>query len=127
VSLEFKPSFDRFNLKIDKALLKQVLDNLLSNAVKFTEKGSIALVCEIDEENGKVRFIVEDTGCGIPEEKQNKIFESFEKVDSFVQGIGLGLTICKLVAGRVGGAIELDKTYKKGTRMIFTHPIIKNN
>ena len=127
VSLEFKVSFDRYNLKIDKAQMKQVLDNLLSNAVKFTEKGSITLVCEIDEANEKVRFIVEDTGYGIPEEKQNKIFESFEKVDSFVQGIGLGLTICKLVAGRVGGAIELDKTYKKGTRMIFTHPIIKNN
>ena len=127
VNLEFKALPDEFKLRTDKTQLRQVLDNLLSNAVKFTEEGTIALVCDIDEASGNVRFIVEDTGCGIPEEEQNKIFESFEKVDSFVQGIGLGLTICKLVASCLGGTIELDKTYKKGTRMIFTHPIIKNN
>ena len=127
VKLEFKALPDGFKLRTDKTQLKQVLDNLLSNAVKFTREGTITLVCDIDEASRNVRFIVEDTGCGIPEEEQNKIFESFEKVDSFVQGIGLGLTICKLVASRLGGAIELDKTYKKGTRMIFTHPIIKNN
>ena len=127
VNLEFKALPDGFKLRTDKTQLKQVLDNLLSNAVKFTKEGTIALVCDIDEASGNVRFIVEDTGCGIPEEEQNKIFESFEKVDSFVQGIGLGLTICKLVSSCLGGIIELDKTYKKGTRMIFTHPIIKNN
>ena len=127
VKLEFKAPFDEYLLRTDKVQLKQVLDNLLSNAVKFTEKGSIALVCEIDEKCGKVRFVVEDTGCGIPKEKQDKIFESFEKVDSFVQGMGLGLTICKLVAGRLGGTIVLDTAYENGTRMIFTHPIIKNN
>ncbi|MBR4923412.1 MAG: hypothetical protein IKY99_07360 [Bacteroidaceae bacterium] len=123
VNLEFKASFDEFLLKTDKAQLKQILDNLLSNAVKFTEKGSVTLVCEIDEQSGNVRFIVEDTGCGIPKEKQDKIFESFEKVDSFIQGMGLGLTICKLVAERLGGTIVLDATYEKGTRMIFTHPL----
>ena len=127
VKLKFKSSSDAFLLKTDKVQLKQVLDNLLSNAVKFTEKGSVTLVCEIDEQSGNVRFIVEDTGCGIPKEKQDKIFESFEKVDSFVQGMGLGLTICKLVAERLGGAIVLDAAYEKGTRMIFTHSIIKNN
>ena len=83
----------------------------------------MTLVCEIDEQSGNVRFIVEDTGCGIPKEKQDKIFESFEKADSFVQGMGLGLTICKLVAERLGGTIVLDATYEKGTRMIFTHPL----
>lgn len=123
VNLEFKASFDEFLLKTDKTQLKQILDNLLSNAVKFTEKGSVTLVCEIDEQSGNVRFIVEDTGCGIPKEKQDKIFESFEKVDSFIQGMGLGLTICKLVAERLGGTIVLDATYEKGTRMIFTHPL----
>ena len=123
VNLEFKASFDEFLLKTDKTQLKQILDNLLSNAVKFTEKGSVTLVCEIDEQSGNVRFIVEDTGCGIPKEKQDKIFESFEKVDSFIQGMGLGLTICKLVAERLGGTIVLDATYVKGTRMIFTHPL----
>ena len=123
VKLELKTSFDEFLLKTDKTQLKQVLDNLLSNAVKFTEKGNITLVCEMDEQRENIRFIVEDTGCGIPEEMQDKIFESFEKVDSFMQGMGLGLTICKLVAERLGGTIVLDATYEKGTRMIFTHPL----
>ena len=123
VKLELKASFDEFLLKTDKTQLKQVLDNLLSNAVKFTEKGNITLVCEMDEQRENIRFIVEDTGCGIPEEMQDKIFESFEKVDSFIQGMGLGLTICKLVAERLGGTIVLDTTYEKGTRMIFTHPL----
>ena len=123
VKLEFKSSSDFYMFRTDKAQLKQVLDNLLSNAVKFTEKGSVTLVCEIDEQSGNVRFIVEDTGCGIPKEKQDKIFESFEKADSFVQGMGLGLTICKLVAERLKGTIVLDTAYEKGTRMIFTHPL----
>lgn len=127
VKLELKASFDKLILKTDKSQLRQILDNLLSNAIKFTEEGYIALICEIDEKSENVRFIVEDTGCGIPKEKQDKIFESFEKVDSFIQGMGLGLTICKLVAARLGGAIVLDATYEKGTRMIFTHSIIKNN
>lgn len=127
VKLCFKTLHDEYMLKTDKVQLKQVLDNLLSNAVKFTEKGSITLVCEIDEKNENMRFIVEDTGCGIPEEKRNVVFESFEKVDSFIQGIGLGLTICKLISERLGGTVVLDTTHEKGTRMIFTHPIIKNN
>ena len=127
VKLELKVSFDKFILKTDKSQLRQILDNLLSNAIKFTEEGYITLICEIDEKSENVRFIVEDTGCGIPKEKQDKIFESFEKVDSFIQGMGLGLTICKLVAVRLGGAIVLDTTYEKGTRMIFTHSIIKND
>lgn len=125
VSMDFQASFDTYVLRTDKARLKQVFGNLLSNSLKFTEVGRVSLVCEI--ENEAVRFIVEDTGRGIPVDMQNKIFESFEKIDVFTQGVGLGLTICKLVADRLGGSIALDTTWKKGTRMIFTHPIIKND
>lgn len=115
---------EEFRLKTDAARLSQVLENLLSNAVKFTEKGHIVLSMEFPEEGGTVRFIVTDTGCGIPEDMQDKVFGSFQKVDSFVQGFGLGLTICKLIAQCLNGSIDLDPTYKKGTRMILTHPII---
>ena len=125
VKMEFRASFDTYTLRTDVARLKQVFGNLLSNSLKFTEMGRVSLICEI--ENDAIRFIVEDTGRGIPVDMQSKIFESFEKIDVFTQGVGLGLTICKLVADRLGGAITLDTTYEKGTRMIFTHPIIKND
>lgn len=125
VKVEFRASFDTYTLRTDTARLKQVFENLLSNSLKFTEMGRVSLICEL--ENDAVRFIVEDTGRGIPVDMQSKIFESFEKIDVFTQGVGLGLTICKLVADRLGGSITLDTTYEKGTRMIFTHPIIKND
>ena len=123
VKVEFRASFDTYTLRTDTARLKQVFENLLSNSLKFTEMGRVSLICEL--ENDAVSFIVEDTGRGIPVDMQSKIFESFEKIDVFTQGVGLGLTICKLVADRLGGSITLDTTYEKGTRMIFTHPIIK--
>ena len=125
VKVEFRASFDTYTLRTDTARQKQVFENLLSNSLKFTEMGRVSLICEI--ENDAIRFIVEDTGRGIPVDMQSKIFESFEKIDVFTQGVGLGLTICKLVADRLGGSITLDTTYEKGTRMIFTHPIIKND
>lgn len=123
VVLNFLPPFETFVLSTDVLRLRQVLVNLLMNAVKFTEKGEINFFYTVEEEKQLMHFIVEDTGKGIPKEMQEKIFESFEKVDVFTQGIGLGLTICKLVAHRLGGTITLDSTYEKGTRMIFTHPI----
>ena len=107
--------------------MKQLLANLLSNALKFTEVGKISLIFKVEEEKNVAYFIVQDTGCGIPKDMQNKIFESFEKIDVFTQGVGLGLTICKLVSNRLGGSIALDTTYEGGTKMVFTHPIIKNN
>lgn len=116
-------SRDSYLMKTDSNRLKQVLDNLLLNAVKFTEKGSIKLSVDIDENNGMAKFVVEDTGVGVPEDKQDKIFESFEKNDSFTQGMGLGLTICRLISNRFGGSIELDTEYNKGARFVFTHPI----
>jgi signal transduction histidine kinase len=103
--------------------LKQVLDNFILNSVKFTEKGYIKLSINLEENTGMVIFAVEDTGIGVPEDKQDKIFESFEQSDSFTQGLGLGLTICKLIAERIGGTISLDTNYKNGARFVFTHPI----
>ena len=115
---------EAFMLKTDKMYLKQVLENLLSNAVKFTDKGHVTLSTELAEDGKSIRFIVTDTGSGIPESIQNNIFDTFQKQDSFIQGIGLGLTICKLIAQSLNGSICLDTEFKKGTRMIFNHPII---
>lgn len=113
-----------FILKTDKKYFKQVLENLLSNAVKFTDKGRITLSIEHAEDGKFIRFIVTDSGSGIPESLQNKIFDAFEKQDTFIQGMGLGLTICKLIAQGLNGSIHLDTEYKNGTKMIFNHPFI---
>ena len=111
-------------LKTDKMYFKQVLENLLSNAVKFTDKGHVTLSTELAEDGKSIRFIVTDTGSGIPESIQNNIFDTFQKQDSFIQGVGLGLTICKLIAQGLNASILLDTEYKNGTRMILNHPII---
>ena len=117
------PANDIF-VKTDVICLRQVLGNLLSNAVKFTKTGKIVLKIELSGDNSLIRFIVEDTGPGISKDMQGKIFDSFEKHNSFTQGIGLGLTICKYISHRLNGTIMLDTSYENGTRMIFTHPII---
>ena len=100
--------------------LQQILINLLSNANKFTEQGSITLGIEINEEQDCVYFSVTDTGRGIPEDKQKKVFERFEKLDEYVQGTGLGLAICKLT---MGGDIWVDGDYKEGARFVVRHPL----
>ena len=72
-------------------------------------------------------FSVTDTGSGIPEDKQELVFQRFEKLNEFVQGTGLGLAICKLTIQRMGGDIWIDKNYKNGARFVFSHPIKNGN
>lgn len=112
---------EHFLLNTDKLRLEQVLMNLLTNAAKFTLQGEINLVYEIDMAKNYVLFSVTDTGCGIPAEKQKVIFNRFEKLDNYVQGTGLGLAICSLIVKQFGGAIEVDSSYTKGARFVFTH------
>ena len=70
-----------------------------------------------------VLFTITDTGCGIPPEKQSKIFNRFEKLNETAQGSGLGLSICQLIIEHIGGNIWLDSSYTGGCRFCFTHPI----
>lgn len=121
VILKLTAEDDSFCLNTDKLRLQQVLINLIGNAAKFTEKGSIELGYTIDRTAGMVRFTVTDTGCGIPPEKQDAIFERFEKLNECVQGTGLGLSICRIIAERFKGEVTLDKSYTQGARFIFTH------
>ena len=132
VALNFRSSTDRFILQTDAVRLKQLLDILLSNAAKFTKEGEITLLYLVSQEKGVVQFIVEDTGVGIPKDIQERVFnsieiESSENVNVPVEGVSLGLAICKIVANRLEGTITLDTLYEKGTRIIFTHPIRINN
>nr|WP_237040512.1 HAMP domain-containing sensor histidine kinase [Phocaeicola faecalis] len=112
-------------LKTDAQRLKQVLINLLSNAAKFTPSGSIRLAIKINKENNCLEFSVTDTGCGIPVNKSERVFERFEKLNEYSQGTGLGLSICKLIVENLGGKIWVDKNYREGARFVFTHPLNK--
>lgn len=107
----------------DKDRLQQVLINLLINATKFTREGTITLRLALDASAQEAVFSVEDTGCGIPLEKQPQIFERFEKLHEGIQGAGLGLSICKLIIDHTGGRIWVDPAYTQGARFVFTHPL----
>ena len=122
VKLEFETDLASLELETDDSRLRQVLINLLVNAVKFTKEGSIVLKLEMAND-GTALFSVSDTSCGIPKEKQKLIFERFEKLNEFVQGSGLGLSICQLIVKFVGGRIWIDGDYTRGARFCFTHPL----
>ena len=110
-------------LRTDPSRLQQLLANLLINAAKYTEEGEINLDYRIDKESQELIFSVTDTGCGIPLEKQDSIFNRFEKVDDFKQGAGLGLPICSEIARRLGGSVSIDSSYIKGARFVFKLPL----
>lgn len=114
-----------FVMKTDSLRLQQLLLNLLTNAAKCTEQGEINLDFRVDREKRQVIFSVTDTGCGIPLDKQEIIFNRFEKVDEFKQGAGLGLAICRTIADHFGGTLAVDPAYTAGARFVFVHPLVE--
>lgn len=112
-------------IKTDAQRLKQVLINLLSNGAKFTPSGSIKLAIAIDKQHQQLELSVSDTGCGIPSDKSDRVFERFEKLNEYSQGTGLGLAISRLIVENLGGKIWVDKDYTEGARFVFTHPLTK--
>ena len=119
IKLIFKPTCDELIINSNYNYIVQVLDNLLSNASKFTHEGSVTLTYETRKETNQLIFTVTDTGIGIPIDEQEHVFERFVKLDNFSQGAGLGLSICRIVAERLGGFLIIDKEYTQGTRFIF--------
>ena len=112
-------------VKADRNRLVQVMMNLKNNAVKFTGEGSIEFGFDV-REDGFLHFYVTDTGCGIPEERLEEIFGNFVKLNSFVQGTGLGLTICRAIVERMGGKIGAVSRLGHGSTFWFTLPYTAN-
>ncbi len=121
--LQFKSSLpEEFSLQTNENLLKNIINALIDNAAKNTEKGFITLKADKTDDQ-YIELIVEDTGCGIPINEAEHIFERFVKLDSFKEGIGLGLPMCRTLAEKLGGSIRLDTSYQSGARFIVTLPI----
>lgn len=123
---------DEFTIETDPRRLQQVLMNFLSNAIKHTEKGFIKLEIGLSEDKQNICFSVTDSGEGIPKEMAKAIFTRFKKLNEFVLGAGLGLSLCKVISEKVHGTCYLDTTYPDeqsatphGARFIFTTPIVQ--
>ena len=109
---------DDFTITTHRDMLHRALVTLVDNAIKYTTEGSITLSASATD--GQLTITVDDTGCGIPEADAERVFERFVKLDTFKEGIGLGLTLCRIIVERLGGTIRLDTTYNAGARFVIT-------
>lgn len=112
---------DQYQLKTNRGFLRKILQALLDNACKYTENGSVIL--QVTHQPSSIVFSVQDTGIGVPPNEAEHIFERFEKLDPFMAGLGLGLSLARTLAQRMGGTLRLDTTYTKGARFMLELPL----
>ena len=107
----------------DKERILQIGNNLLSNAIKFTDNGSVSLAADYD--NGLLKLIVEDTGTGMTEDEQQRVFGAFERLSNAAakDGFGLGLSIVQRIVAMLGGTIRLESEKGKGSRFTVEIPM----
>ena len=115
--------FDKLEVFLDITRIQQVITNFLTNAVKYTHNGHIKLGYR--KENGGLYIYCEDTGAGIPADKCDKIFGRFVKLNDYIQGAGLGLSICKAIAEKCGGKIGVESEVGKGSTFWIWIPLEK--
>ena len=134
VTLSYDSSLSAdFTLRTNRDLLKRVINALIDNAIKYTEQGTITLKAHTSDTSPRTPgppyprtlvLAVEDTGCGVPAEKAEHIFERFVKLDKFKEGIGLGLSLCRMMVTHLGGTITLDTSYQQqGARFVVELPV----
>lgn len=123
VKFYYTPCQTDYILSSNEDIVHQILINLLHNALKFTSSGEVELSYGVDNQNNKLYFHVRDTGIGVKSELKEKIFSRFYKVDSFVPGAGLGLSLCRILAERIEAQVYLDDTYHDGCLFTFEHPL----
>jgi signal transduction histidine kinase len=124
VELKIEKPEEAVMLNTDKHRLTQVITNFINNASKFTRSGYIKIGYSYNPKRLAVDIFVEDTGIGIPKEKQKAVFERFNKLDEFAQGTGLGLAICQVIIHRFGGVIELESEENKGSCFTISLPLV---
>ena len=114
---------DDFTILTNEYMLKIVISAIVDNAVKYTPEGTITLKAAKPSDT-ELALTVEDTGCGVPAAEAEHIFERFVKLDTFKEGIGLGLPLCRILIEKLGGTVRLDTTYTQGARFVVTLPIL---
>jgi len=103
--------------------LVRVLIGLLVNACTNTKEGEIVVGCNLTENRGKITYFVRDTGCGIPPEKAEDIFKRFVKIDNYKPGIGIGLTVARVITNELRATLKVDTSYTGGARFVLVHPL----
>ena len=127
---QLSPEAETVVLQTDQAAATRALSLLLDNAMKFTHPAEAHLqgqsvvdkkqaVLKVSVEQGKVLFVVEDTGIGVPSEEAEHIFDEFVQLDEYYDGTGIGLTVARSLVRRLGGEIYLDTTYTGGARFVM--------
>ena len=124
---------DDFTITTSEHYAVQAINHLLDNAMKFTPAGgSITMRCAIQQKQRSslagargsfLSISIEDTGCGVPKEKADTIFEEFVQLDEFQDGVGIDLSLSRSIVRRLGGDIILDTTYQNGARFVITLPL----
>lgn len=123
IEIKFQTTLkDSFKILTNKSEVSKILNHLLDNAFKFTERGSVTLSCQLDELDNMVCFSVTDTGRGVKTGEEERIFEHFYKVDTYKEGVGLGLPLSRRVARQLGGDVLLDLSCQEGSRFILKLP-----
>lgn len=123
VEIKFETEIDdAFTIITDKQRVCQVIINMLTNAEKNTNEGSITLGCSFDKDSDMLTFTVTDTGVGVSKDLHAEIFTRYKKLDNMKPGSGLGLDICRTIARKLGGNIDIDSDYTGGARFWFTIP-----
>ena len=114
---------DDFTILTNEYMLRIIINAIVDNAVKYTPEGTITLKAAKPSDT-ELALTVEDTGCGVPAAEAEHIFERFVKLDTFKEGIGLGLPLCRMLIEKLGGTVRLDTTYTQGARFVVTLPIL---
>lgn len=122
VKVVFNPDAPNPETVTDGRRLQQIITKLVGNAVKYTENGTIFFDCEYVDEGRTIAISIADNGPGIPEGKQEAIFERFAKVNKNDPGLGIGLSISRMLARLLGGDLKLDPGYTDGARFVLTIP-----
>ena len=122
VAMKFDPPQTPATIMTDPQRVEQILINLLKNSVRFTHSGEINLTYNVIPKQGKIQFIVTDTGCGIAPEQQKKLFTGNHGSDHH-SSHGIGLYLCQMIARRLNGSVTLDPSYTNGARFVLTIPL----